>query len=414
MQTGDGLLVRLLPIGTIALAAFADFCAAARTHGNGVVEITGRGSVQVRGLNAASAPRFADAVAALGIAAADGVPVLSSPLAGLDAAEILDAGALAADLRRALTHGDLAGRLGAKVSVTIDSGGALGLDAIAADVRLRVEATRDGRVLRVAIGGDGGSAVQIGAVAPADGVDAAIRLLEIIAQRGRDARGRAIVAAEGIEPFRTALGTMARSCDLALPNGGKEKSEAIGTHRLRNESFARGIGLAFGHADASSLDRLAETAAKAGASGIRTASRVLIAIGLTQKTAAEFAAGAERLGFIVRADDPRRQVVACAGAPVCASAEIAARAIAPLIAETAAPFIERSVTIHVSGCAKGCAHAGPAALTIVGRADGCALVANGSARDTPYAVVAMSELPNAILEFARRRMRTAGEEKLHA
>ena len=76
MLTGDGLLVRLLPIGAVPLAAFASLCAAAREHGNGIVEITARGSIQVRGLNAASAPRFADAVAALNITAADGIPCL--------------------------------------------------------------------------------------------------------------------------------------------------------------------------------------------------------------------------------------------------------------------------------------------------------------------------------------------------
>ena len=38
MPTGDGLLVRLLPIGTIALDAFAALCAAARAHGNGIIE----------------------------------------------------------------------------------------------------------------------------------------------------------------------------------------------------------------------------------------------------------------------------------------------------------------------------------------------------------------------------------------
>ena len=38
MATGDGLLVRLLPIGTIALDTFADLSAAARQHGNGIVE----------------------------------------------------------------------------------------------------------------------------------------------------------------------------------------------------------------------------------------------------------------------------------------------------------------------------------------------------------------------------------------
>ena len=48
MPTGDGLLVRMLPIGTIALEDFGTLCVAAREHGNGVIEITARGSIQVR------------------------------------------------------------------------------------------------------------------------------------------------------------------------------------------------------------------------------------------------------------------------------------------------------------------------------------------------------------------------------
>src|ERR1700730_4921327 len=79
MATGAGLLVRLLPIGTIALDAFAALCAAAAEHGNAIVEVTSRGSIQIRGLSAAAAPRFAAAVAALGIAAEDGIPILINP-----------------------------------------------------------------------------------------------------------------------------------------------------------------------------------------------------------------------------------------------------------------------------------------------------------------------------------------------
>ena len=76
MPTGDGLLVRLLPIATIPLAAFAELCRAARRHGNGVIEITSRGSVQVRGLRNETAPQFAAEIAALDIAADDGVPIV--------------------------------------------------------------------------------------------------------------------------------------------------------------------------------------------------------------------------------------------------------------------------------------------------------------------------------------------------
>jgi sulfite reductase beta subunit-like hemoprotein len=39
--------------------------------------------------------------------------------------------------------------------------------------------------------------------------------------------------------------------------------------------------------------------------------------------------------------------------------------------------------IHISGCAKGCAHPGAAALTVVGTERGCGIVHAGSARAVP-------------------------------
>src|SRR5580658_4757646 len=153
MPTGDGLLVRLRPIGTVSIAAFRKLCAAARQHGNGVVEITARGSIQVRGLSAASAPRFADAIASLGIAAEDGIPVIANALAGLDPDELIDAGTLAANLRRALGVTSLPRRLAPKVSVAIDGGS--DLYTLSADVRLHAELANGTVALRVSVGSDG-------------------------------------------------------------------------------------------------------------------------------------------------------------------------------------------------------------------------------------------------------------------
>jgi precorrin-3B synthase len=409
MATGDGLLVRLLPIGTIALDAFADLCAAARQHGNGIIEVTSRGSIQIRGLGAATAPRFAAAIAALGIAAGDGIPVLINPLAGLDAEDIIDAGALAAHLRLALAQNSLTQRLSAKVSVAIDGGGRHSLDGITADVRLRAEAVDGVAALCVSVGGDGQSATHLGCAAGRDGVEVATRLLDVLAQRGRVARMRDVVAAEGIAAFLSAV------ADLIIHDGPapsqRQFSDAVGIYPLRDGTFAYGIGLAFGHADATSLQRLTEAAEAAGARGMRAApGRALMVVGLTQQTASSFAAAAAALGFIVRADDPRRHVVACAGAPICASADIAARAIAPQIAAAAAPHLDGAFKIHISGCAKGCAHPAPAALTIVGTPAGCALVSNGSTRDAPFATVATNELPAAIAEIARGLKREHDQE----
>jgi precorrin-3B synthase len=405
MQTGDGLLVRLLPIGTISLDAFKKLCAAARAFGNGIVEITARGSIQVRGLDEVSAQRFVAEVGALGVAAEDGVPIHTGPLAGLDPDEILHAGPVAADLRRAVADRKLAARLSPKVSVAIDGAGALSLDRLSADVRLRAVSI-DGRALfRISVGGDDAGAMHLGFAAPTDGAAAAIRLLEVIAQHGRDVRAKDVIADEGIEPFALALRDLLSVPARPRAPDGNERQTLIGMHRLRGGSFALGLGLAFGHADTSSLENLAEAATARGAGGMRTApGRALFVIGLSQNELTAFAAVAEALGFITRPDDPRRHVFACAGAPFCAAGHIAARTMAPAVAKVAARFLGERFSIHLSGCAKGCAHPAAAALTIVGTPEGCGLIANGIARAAPFAAVTNDDMMAAIVQHIREEI----------
>ncbi len=409
MPTGDGLLVRLIPSGTIPLPAFAEFCAAARRHGNGVIEITSRGSIQVRGLSDSSAPAFATDIAALGIAAGDSVPIVCSPLAGLDIDELFDAASLATEVRRALAQTPLTAQLNPKVSVAIDGGGQLNIAAVPADIRLCAQLMDGDGALHVGVGGDAAGAATVGAVSLADGLDAAVRLLDVIARRGRDTRARNILALEGVGVFRAAV------AELLIPGNSpyaaRGSGNSIGINQLRDGLLACGIELAFGHAEAGSLEQLAGAARAAGASGLRAApNRVLLTVDVAPQSISDFLAAARQLGFVTRSDDPRRQVVACAGTPICASAHMASRAIAPGIADVVARYRDDAQTIHISGCAKGCAHGRPAVLTVVGTAAGCALVANGCARDAAFAVIGADELPDAVTHFLRENT----DEAAHA
>jgi precorrin-3B synthase len=429
MQTGDGLLARLSTGATIGLDAAAALCTAARQHGNGIVEITARGSIQIRGLTATSAPAFADAVAALDIGAVDGVPILADPLAGLAplSAEVdcgrargaapsrpnlapmglapehaTDSLSLAGALRQRLAASSFPGLLGPKVSVVIDGGSALHLDAVQADLRLRASAERSG--WQVALGGDATSAAPIGLVASADAVETSMRLIETMAHHGPQMRARDIVRRYGPEGFRSAIADLLIEAPDPAP---RPPSYPVGTHPLRDGSVALGIALAFGHTDADALEGLIAAAARAGASGLRAApGRALLVIGLTGDAASGLAAQAGALGFITRRDDPRRNVVACAGAPICAAAEIPARTLAPLISSAAASLLDGSLTLHVSGCPKGCAHPGTCALTIVGNQNGCGLVVDGCARQHPGATIAAAALPDALAVIAREITRS--------
>jgi precorrin-3B synthase len=382
MQTGDGLLARIVPAERITPGAFAAFCAAARRHGNGTIEVSARGSLQVRGLTAASAPRFADEVAALGVAAL-GIPVLSDPLPD-DPVALIDAGAMAANLRTAIAQADLA--LAPKVCVIVDGGGSVHLDALTADVRLRAFA-RDGEIrLALALAGDAITAQALGSIPLEMSAEVVVDVLRVIAPRS-DVRASDVLRTQGLGAFSEVLHVRFEP----TPREARAPVEIVGVHPLRDGRAAFGMTLGFGHARAETLMALADTAAAHGTQSIQpTAGRALLLIGMAKQDVIALAREAERLGFLTRADDTRRRIVACPGAPACASGFIAARAIASEIAESVA---ERwSGTIHISGCAKGCAHPKPAALTIVGTERGCGIIEHGTARATPQAYVDPQDL----------------------
>ena len=146
METGDGLLARLVPAGPMHLRALAGLCTAAQTYGNGTMEISARGNLQIRGLTPDTAPLLADRVVALGIDSSDGTPVLADPLPG-DPSALIDANALAIKLRKALAGSRLV--LAPKVSVIVDGGGRLHLDGLAAEIAEEVEFAGMGIALHV-------------------------------------------------------------------------------------------------------------------------------------------------------------------------------------------------------------------------------------------------------------------------
>jgi precorrin-3B synthase len=378
MLTGDGLLARLVPAGPIPLDALIGLCEAARAHGNGIMEISARGSIQIRGLNPVSAPLFAQAVEALGIEFCETVPVLCDPLPG-DPAALVDSQAIAAELRRGIAEAALP--LAPKVSVLIDGGGRIGLDAIAADIRLRATATSEGARLQVALAGDASTATAIGIIAPDEAVDAVLALLAAIAAKGPEAR-----AADLLPPHGAAA-------QHVTP---QPRPEAIGLHALEDGAFALGVGLAFGHAHADALLRLIRIADENGARWARPApDRALVLGPLCEAAVGVAAREAQALGCIVETNDPRRRIVACPGSPSCASGLIAARALAAEIARDV-PLGGEGLAVHVSGCAKGCAHPAAAPLTIVGSEQGCGIVAHGTARATPSIYLDPAELISAL------------------
>ena len=411
MATGDGLLARITPTGeTISCDAFRALCTAARECGNGVIEVTSRGSVQIRGLTETSVEGLVSALGRIEVPLCEGPAILNNPLAGLDPDEVLDTSVTAAELRRAISAAPFSAELAPKVSVALDGGGALHLDAVPADVRLRAEAT----YFHIALGGDADSATPLGAIAAEHAVRAATNLMRVIAAAGPATRARDIVAADGAAAFRHAIADM--HIDRPPPPR-RPAAEPIGTHPLRDGSVAIGLRLALGHADSSALRELAEAAAVSGAVGLRPApAHTLLLVGIDRHAAARLSQIARQLGFVIRADDPRCRIFACAGAPACAAAEIPTRALAPFLASNGAISGADGPMVHVSGCAKGCACPRSMPLTVVGTKGRCGIVVNGSAHEEPVAILLPEAVPAALARVAGavQRMRATDESAAEA
>ena len=153
---------------------------------------------------------------------------------------------------------------------------------------------------------------------------------------------------------------------------------ALGVQPLGDKAFV-GVALPFGRIAAADFRALGQLAAQSGASVLRlTPWRAILVPGLALAAAQTLARAASRFDVILDPADPRLAVAACPGAPACSSGLGETRDVAARLAAT-------GLALHVSGCAKGCAHPAPARFAVVATAAGYDLIENGRADAAPLA-----------------------------
>jgi len=357
MASGDGLLARVKPpLGRLSGEAARAMAAASRRWGNGQLDLTNRAALQVRGLTEASLPPFQDAMLAAGLAHADPaverrrnlvVSPLGSP-AGV---------ALAIELERWIADDRALAALPSKFGFAVEApGGDIGVEPGPQGWRVRLD----------------GCVTEGLTAAPLAAVQAITRrFLSLAAESPEPPRRMAgLVRRHG--PEALFAGTDARLAAAAVPPPRPpSRAGRLGSDR----AFA--LGLPFGAFTAGDLGLAANLAERFADGGLRTSPwRALVLAGVSNEAA--LATAARAAGFVADPDDPRLSVIACAGAPACASAHAAVRTDAAFIAARGSRGL-----VHLSGCAKGCAHPAPAAFTLVAATDGYGLVRDGRAADPP-------------------------------
>ncbi|MCY1128363.1 precorrin-3B synthase [Frigidibacter sp. RF13] len=351
MMSGDGLVVRIRPRGgrltTVQAKGVADLSA---RFGNGLIDLSSRANIQLRGVSDAAHGPLIDGLRDLGLIDPS---TEAESRRNIVVTPFWSEGDGTADLARSLAEaltGPGAPQTPGKFGYAVDVGIAPILRDTSADIR--IERTEAGGLVVRADGADRGAEVTMDSAAPT-----ALRLAEWFLATGGAPEGRGRMAAH--------LARGALLPDAFMPVRAAVNPGPAPAPGPRTEGFL--VGFEFGQMRAETLSILAEIGPVRS-----TPWRMILIEGAHSVPAIP--------DLITTLHDPRLRVIACTGAPACP------QALAPTrpLARTLSAMLPPGRKLHVSGCAKGCAHPGPAALTLVGRPGGTFdLIRNGAAADPP-------------------------------
>jgi precorrin-3B synthase len=410
MPTGDGLLVRVRlacrRLDAASLEALAD-CAA--RFGNGVIEISSRANLQLRGIREEALGRLQRRLDELGLLDADAATesagnIIASPLSDLDPDAIIDVGPIAAALEARLRDDSALRRLPTKFAFLVDDGSVLSLGDVETDIRFEALRGEDGPCFAVRLA-DAEGVAALCAPSEVPDIAAQLGLAFIDSVENCDdppRRMRGLVAERGADTIFATAGLT-----LVTPSPAMRRvaalGEFLGVHRF-GASTCVGAAAPLGRLSADQLGALARAAQRFSALDVRlTPWRAFIVTGLDRPRANKLAVALGEQGFILDPDDRRLAVVACAGAPACANA---ARPVQREALEFATAIAQRrGVVLHVSGCAKGCAHGRAAPFTLVARDSGYDLVLGGKASDKPSYFALSKDEAMALLAQSEGRAR---------
>ncbi|MGD9545012.1 MAG: precorrin-3B synthase [Methylocystis sp.] len=386
MPSGDGLLIRAKAIGShMSVAQARGIARIADDCGNGLIDLSQRAQLQLRGISEATIAEALRRLAAIGMLAPNAdaervTSVIASPLAGL-ASGAFDANAMAAELAAELRRDAALRALPPKFLFLLDDGGPLSLSDVEADIR--IEASADGQVA-IRIADISERAIVVDAD---DARDVALRLARAFVElRGRHAnqfkRMRNLIEALGAETLtRVAALAMRVFRDAREP---ARRAQIFGAQRFGDVAYA-GVGAPFGRWRANELAAVADLARSEGTGELRlTPWRALLIVTPGDAAARSIVSRAEAYDLITSADDKRLAVIACPGAPECPQAVAETRAhvldLAPLAQQICGAD---GVGLHLSGCAKGCARQSASPITLLASAEGFDLIENGGADGAP-------------------------------
>lgn len=327
MEAKDGFLIRLTPPdGVLRSGQLHTLAETAARHGRGIVQVTMRGNLQIRGLQAQSVATCQQILSNAGLS--DASPslervrqsVLMSPLHAIDPECAPETAKIATHLMAALARHPILDNLPPKFCFGIDGGGFLPIGSMVADIT----ASCAGHAWHVHCG-----------------------------QETRISEAPKVAAA--MMRFAAEYAISQPGCRIVTPR----TVSAAPLHRLigRLPAGWRGYGVALGLLKSDDIHQIAENLDEI---------RLLPGRGFMTPRALSLPC------LVTDPDDKMAQIFACCGIEGCVHAHMDTMRDARYFAVT----LTANTRLHVSGCRKGCAHPGKADVTLVGAENGYAVIKN--------------------------------------
>jgi precorrin-3B synthase len=357
MEAADGLLVRVrLPGGSITSAGLRTVADVAERFGNGVVEMTSRANVQIRGLQMGTIDQTAELLTIGGLAGPDAArderrDVVVSPLTGHDPGQLIDLTSTAQTAADLLTATPDLEDLPPKFGVVFDDGGSAPVREVSGDLCFgAVPNTHSEPSMHLEVGR---------ALDDADPTVACIPVTEALRVMVAGARLSSMHGARLTElierlgrPRVVAAVTDGVSVRWGHDPGPSATIRPVGMmDHPRGDRVNLGAAPLLGRASPPMLRSVADLVDATSSSLRLTPWRGIVLVGVPTSLADLVLDSLAGVGFSTDPSDPAHLVSACAGSPGCQASRADTMGAAAELLGGPMPLTRR---VHLSGCEKRC------------------------------------------------------------
>ena len=365
MESGDGLISRVrLPAGRLSANQLARVATLSQQDAQGLLELTSRGNIQIRGLTETSERHLTRELVAADLALADPQAeacrnIQNSPGGDLDPMAVADTRLIAEHLDARLQAEPAFRKLPLKFRFVLNGGGRGHLADVDGDIRADAVTIPDGVGYRLAVAGTAHSSQPLGLCQQDQLIDALAGLAHrFLALNERlltpMRRMSGLLDVHGEAPFLDAIETSLQQAPELPAYPTPMKPGPLG------RGFVAGAPL--GRLDAELAHAVAEASREDGNGEIHTTPwRQVLIPGNPDQLGPRL----RDMGLITDPTDPRNSIVTCPGHPECQSGTTRTREHALDWAQAVPELFNGDSIIHVSGCGKGCARPRKSPITVV-------------------------------------------------